>query len=253
MANSFQNTSTLEKPKYGIDAPGVIRNLFAAGAICFGIGLLAPAQFDLGPLTISGHSLLWAAGFMLGEASLMLWYALRGKYGHRDRMLALHDWRGDEQVLDIGTGGGLLLIAAAHRLDSGHAVGSDIWNKHDLSGNTAERTQRNLSLEGLTDRCTLVSESAQQMSFAAGTFDVILSNLCLHNIPDASSRKSACAEIARVLRPGGVAIISDYKCTSEYAREFRSAGLAVERRAADWLRTFPALRIVVARKQLIAA
>jgi arsenite methyltransferase len=248
LPTGFHNTFTVEKPKYGVDAPDVVRNLFVLGAIGVAFGLFGPARLHLGSLSVEVRSFLWVGAFLIGEASLMLWYALKGKFGHCDRMLALHRWRGDEQVLDIGTGGGLLLVAAAHRLHSGHAFGADIWNKHDLSDNTAGRAQHNLTLEGVTDRCTLISVSAQQMSFVADAFDVILSNLCLHNIADSSSRKRACAEIARVLRPGGVAIISDYKCTTEYGNEFRRAGLAVERRAADWFRTFPALRIVVARK-----
>jgi predicted nicotinamide N-methyase len=40
------------------------------------------------------------------------------------------------QVLDVGTGRGLLLIAAAKKLSgSGRAVGIDIWKASDLSEN----------------------------------------------------------------------------------------------------------------------
>lgn len=237
-----------EKPNYGIDAPGVVRNLFIIGAVCVLLGLFGPSGLHLGPFIMRGTSFLWVAVLLIVEAGLMLFYALHGKFSHRDRMLGLHIWRGDEQVLDVGTGRGLLLIGAARRLHSGHAFGLDIWNKADLSGNSLERTERNLRLEGVTNRCTLVSEGAQQMSFADGTFDVVVSNLCLHNIYHAPSRNRACAEIARVLRPHGVAIISDYKYTKHYAEEFSRAGLLVERGRPDWFRTFPALSIVVARK-----
>jgi hypothetical protein len=51
-----------------------------------------------------------------------------------------------------------------------------------------------------------------------------------------------------VLKPGGVAIISDYKLTREYQRTLRAAGLQVERKKPNLLTTFPALTIVVARK-----
>lgn len=178
----------------------------------------------------------------------MLLYSLHGKFTHRDRMLALHLWRGHEQVLDVGTGRGLMLIGAAKRLTVGHATGIDIWNKEDLSGNSAAATQRNLAIEGVANLCTLVSESAQQMSFPDATFNVIVSNLCLHNIYDKVARQQACAEIARVLKPGGITIISDYKLTKEYAETFRQNGLVVDRKAADWFRTFPPLTTIVARK-----
>jgi len=88
------------------------------------------------------------------------------------------------------------------------------------------------------------------MSFPDGTFNVIFSNLCIHNIYDKETRFKALAEIARVLKPGGTAILSDYKRTREYADQLRLAGLTVERKAANWLTTFPPLTIVVARKPL---
>jgi len=243
------SSGTPARPDYGIDAPGVIRNFFLLGALCAAIGVLGPRQLALGgQVTLDVRSLLWVAGLLLAEGALMLLYSLRGKFRHRDRMLALYAWRGDERVLDVGTGRGLLLVGAARHLTSGHAVGLDIWQRADLSANSRERTERNLAIEAVSDRCTLVSEAAQQMSFPDGSFDVVLSNLCLHNIYDGPARRRALAEIARVLRPGGVAIISDYRHTRAYARELRVAGLQVERRPANWLRTFPPLAIVIARK-----
>ena len=241
--------ASTEKPDYGIDAPGVIRNFLLIGGACFLLALLGPHDFKIGSVEVHlGHSLFWPAGFLLGEGVLMLLYSLHGKFAHRDRMLAIHNWRGDEQVLDVGTGRGLLLVGAAKRLTSGHATGIDVWNKEDLSSNSAARTQHNLEIEGVAARCTLVSEGAQKMPFADATFDVILSNLCLHNIYDKDTRETACREIVRVLKPGGVAIISDYKLTRSYAELFARSGLIVEHRSANWLRTFPPLGIVVATK-----
>lgn len=86
------------------------------------------------------------------------------------------------------------------------------------------------------------------MPFADGTFDVVVSNLCLHNIYDKKTRHQALQQIARVLKTGGVAILSDYKLTGEYAALLKQAGLAVERRWGNPLYTFPPLRIVIARK-----
>jgi ubiquinone/menaquinone biosynthesis C-methylase UbiE len=180
--------------------------------------------------------------------ALMLVYARFGKFRHRDRMLKLHNWRGDEQVLDVGTGRGLLLVGAARLLTTGHAAGLDVWNKEDLSGNSLQRTEENLALEGVAEKCSLVSEGAQKMSFPSENFDVILSNLCLHNIYDKPTRIKACEEIVRVLKPGGVAIISDYKLTGEYAETMRRAGLTVERKRPNFLTTYPPLRILLARK-----
>jgi ubiquinone/menaquinone biosynthesis C-methylase UbiE len=86
------------------------------------------------------------------------------------------------------------------------------------------------------------------MPFADASFDVVVSNLCLHNIYDRPTRLQALHQIARVLKPGGIALLSDYKRTGEYAAELRKAGLSVELRWGSFLTTFPPLRVVIARK-----
>jgi arsenite methyltransferase len=236
------------KPDYGVDAPGVIRNLLVASAVGIAVALFAPPFVHLGPVELGLRPSGWGAAIGCGiGASLMLLYSKVGKFYHRDRMLKLHNWRGDEQVLDVGTGRGLLLVGAARRLSSGHGTGLDVWNKDDLSGNSLARTEQNLIAEGVAEKCSLVSEGAQKMSFANESFDVILSNLCLHNIYDRPARLQACREIVRVLKPGGVAIISDFKHTGEYEKTMREAGAQVERKLPSLL-TFPPLRILLARK-----
>lgn len=237
-----------QKPNYGIDAPGVIRTLFLVGACFLVVALLFP-KVTIGHikfLLVPGF--LWPAGFFLLESALMLLYSLAGKFRHRDRMLTKVPWTGAEQVLDVGAGRGLLLIGAAKKLTTGHATGIDIWNAEDLSGNGPEGLKQNIALEGVAGRTTILSEDAQKMSFPDASFDVVLSNLCIHNIYNRPGRDKACAEIARVLKPGGMAVISDYKHVSQYAGEFKKSGLEIQLGSPDWIGTFPPLRIVIARK-----
>jgi ubiquinone/menaquinone biosynthesis C-methylase UbiE len=151
-------------------------------------------------------------------------------------------------VLDVGTGRGLLLIGAAKRLTAGHAVGIDIWSTKDLSGNAIERTQANIEMEGVSGKVELRTEDASQMTFPDGSFDVVVSNLCIHNIPKQAGRDQACREFARVLRPGGMAVISDYRLTKKYAAVFAGLSFTVEWRGPFWRDTFPPLKIFVARK-----
>jgi SAM-dependent methyltransferase len=238
------------RPDYGIDAPKVLRNLFLIGIACLFLGIFGPREIHFGRVIFLPRPMLLGTGTLLViEGLLFLFYVKVGKFHHRDRMLSLHAWRGDEQVLDVGCGRGLLLAGAAKRLGgSGTATGIDIWSNEDMGGNSEAATRHNLELEGISDRCTLLGVAAQDMPFPDRTFDVIVSNLCLHNIYDRESRGRALQQIVRVLKPGGVAIISDYKLTGEYADQFRQAGLIVERRWGNPLYTFPPLRIVVARK-----
>ena len=247
-------TSLSNKLDYGIDAPGVMRNLFLFGTLCLLVGLFAPFPLHLGPISLVSQSFLWPAGFILAEGFLFLLYVRVGKFRHRDFMLGMHTWRGDENVLDVGCGRGLLLAGAAKRIaevsGTGHATGIDVWSNVDMGGNSAAATQRNIDLEGVSSLCTLISQPAQEMSFPDASFDVVVSNLCLHNIYDKPTRHQALQQIVRVLKPGGVALISDYKRTGEYADQFGKAGLIVERKRGSLITTFPPLTVVIARKQM---
>src|ERR1700760_2925712 len=112
-------TSLKQRPDYGIDAPNVLRNLFVFGGLAVLLTFVPPRLLHVGSVTIEWHtSLAWMGGFLLAEAFLMLFYVKVGKYWHRDTMLSLHNWRGDEHVLDVGCGRGLLLVGAAKRLNA---------------------------------------------------------------------------------------------------------------------------------------
>ena len=235
------------KVDYGVDAPGVIRNFLLAG-----IALLVLARF-VPAVTVGGATFLFSPMFRstaigcIASGVLMVVYSKFMKFRHRDNMLGMVNWRGDERVLDVGTGAGLLLIGAAKKLNTGKATGVDVWSTVDLSGNTRERTSRNAEIEGVKEKVEVLSGDATAMKFADGTFDVVVSNLVIHNIPTREGRDKACREIARVLKPGGVAIISDFVKTRQYQAEFEKAGLKISESRWSW-GTFPPLRVIKATK-----
>jgi len=239
--------STGNKAKYGVDAPGVIRNLAFGGIALCCIAIFFPV-IKIGLVIIDTSGLIWSgAGCCLG-AVLMLAYSLYGKFKHRERLLNMINWTGSEQVLDIGTGKGLLMIGAAKRLTTGKSIGIDIWNAEDLTGNNIENTLRNAKIEGVASKIEIKNEDAMAMSFADESFDVILTNMCLHNIYNKQGRKTACKEIGRVLKTGGTAIIADFRHVREYKRNFDELGLAATRLSANYLTTFPAVGIVIVKK-----
>src|SRR6478736_4884894 len=236
-----------QKPDYGIDAPGVIRNLLVIGAALIISGLIFPV-IQIGRVTVLwGRSSIWPGASCMAGGLLMLLYSKWGKFRHRDRMLNMVHWRGDEQVLDVGTGRGLLLIGAARRLTSGRGIGIDVWSTRDRSDNSLERTQTNEEVEGVKERVTLQSDDARKLSFPDASFDVVVSNLCIHNIPNAEGRAQACREIARVLRPGGTALISDFINIGFYQKVFIASGLKVNRTSLNLL-SYPPLRVIQAEK-----
>jgi arsenite methyltransferase len=236
------------KPDYGIDAPGVIWTLTLIGLALILVSEFAHS-FTIGSVTFvfGGATLIWGAALCL-EAVAMIVYSKSGKMRHRDRMLAMVNWTGAEQVLDVGTGRGLLMIGAAKKLTTGKAVGIDIWSAKDLSGNSLEATLRNAAIEGVSDRVQVESGDATAMKFPDASFDVVLSNLCIHNIPTREGRDRACREIVRVLKPGGKALISDFIHTGQYATVFESAGATTRRTGWNFAFVWPPLRIVEVEK-----
>ena len=218
------------KANYGWDAPGIMLGMLGIGGalVVTGVVLAVTRPFSFSQSLGVVLSAAGAVPFILGLA--MLQYGLLGKLRTRDAILNLVSWRGDERVLDVGTGAGMLMIGAAKRLkNGGRAIGVDIWSAKDLSDNSAEATHRNIALESVLDRTEIRTEDATQLSFPDATFDVVLSLLCLHNIAPEANQGVACREIVRVLKPGGRVVIGDYVPTHGYAKALREAGLDVKR------------------------
>src|SRR5206468_3621414 len=110
------------------------------------------------------------------------------------------------------------------RLATGKAVGVDLWQAQDQSGNSSELTLQNVRAEGLEARVEIKTADARQLPFESNTFDLVLSSWALHNIYDPPGREKALREIILVLKPGSRAIIIDIRHTAEYARVFKDAG-----------------------------
>ncbi|MEO6837394.1 MAG: class I SAM-dependent methyltransferase [Ginsengibacter sp.] len=237
----------MKKINYGIDAPKVIRNLIVIGILLFIIFILL--SFGLFPaISVLKFSFLSPAIFLLIAGFLMIAYSRYGKFRHRDRIINLHQWKGNEKVLDVGTGLGLLMIGTAKKLDSGKSYGIDIFNSYDLSDNNIDQTKNNIHLENVDDKTEIISENICKTTFSDNYFDVVVSNLCLHNIYNKEERKLACKEIFRVLKTGGEAIISDFKHTGEYKKVFEGLGMKVKKEGTYFFSTFPPLTIIKAIK-----
>jgi SAM-dependent methyltransferase len=224
--------SSSPPPDYGIDAPPVIGVLlllsagaFTAGAVLYVLGVAHPLGIPLFEI-----ALVFGAN-CLANVLAMVWYSKAGKLRQRDRLLDLLPWRGDETVLDVGCGRGLMLIGAARRLTTGRAIGVDIWQSADLSGNRPEATLENARRAGVKERVEVKDGDARRLPFPDATFNVVVSSLALHNIPTRPDREQAVREIARVLKPGGHVALLDIQHTADYARVLQQSGLSDVRRS----------------------
>jgi arsenite methyltransferase len=217
-------------PNYGLDAPGVVRNLVLASAaglllwlvtltgLWSGTVVVGPVVFRVGGIGLVSFVLCGAM------AGWMVWSSMVGKLKERERLLDLLTWKGDEQVLDVGCGRGLMLIGAAKRLTTGKATGIDLWQAEDLSGNRPEATLDNSRRENVADRVDVRTSDMRQLPFPDATFDVVLSMNAIHNLYAAPDRTKAIAEICRVLKPGGRVLIVDIRHAGQYAAALRQGG-----------------------------
>jgi arsenite methyltransferase len=212
---------------YGIDAPSVVRNLTIAGIACMAAG---PAlQYFLAVDQPKISALLPVCGLVAGccllfTAGLMVWSSKVGKLLFREKLLDLLILRGDETILDIGCGRGLLLNAVARRVPNGRAIGVDLWQSQDQSGNRPEVTLANASAEGVANRVEIKTADMRDIPLPDGSIDVVVSNIAIHNIPDKKGRDTAIREIARTLKAGGQVALADLRDIDEYAQTLKELG-----------------------------
>jgi SAM-dependent methyltransferase len=236
---------------YGLDAPGVVVGNAVAGTAALvgaGIGWAVLRRRHRVPAAVLGGWLALWGMVGLAQAGLMIRSSRAGKLTERDRLLDQLPWRGDERILDVGCGRGLLLIGAAKRLSTGRAVGLDVWRTQDQAGNDPAATMANAQAEGVAERVELCDGDARQLPFDDQSFDVVVSSLALHNIAGAGGRAAAVGEIVRVLKPGGRLAILDFRHTRQYAAVLAAAGLGEVRRSQRRVGMYPPVRVVTASK-----
>jgi ubiquinone/menaquinone biosynthesis C-methylase UbiE len=175
------------------------------------------------------------AAAVLGCAACGLYTSRRGKFVVWAELVDQLQLQGDEQVLDLGCGRGAVLLLAAQHLTTGRAVGVDLWKRTDQSGNAPEATQRNAAAEGVADRVELHTADLTALPFDDNRFDVVLSNLAIHNIKSRDGREKAIEEAVRVLRPGGRLLIADIWATGLYRAYLATLGMTdITRRRLGW-------------------
>jgi Methylase involved in ubiquinone/menaquinone biosynthesis len=108
-----------------------------------------------------------------------------------------------DKILDLGCGSGNLTLTAKRYVGtSGSVHGIDASPEMiEVARKKAERSKAEAIFEvGLIEK----------LPYSDTTFDVVISRLVIHHLPDDLKRR-AFAEVFRVLKPGGLFFIADFK------------------------------------------
>lgn len=154
-------------------------------------------------------------------------------------MVDLADLRGHEQVLDVGCGAGHTALAFAAR--AAHVVALDITPA------MLEQVAQNAAARGLSNVETRLGD-VEAIDAPDASFDIVTSRYSAHHYPDPVR---ALAEIRRVLKPGGLFLLSDIVASEAPVEdtflqtiEFLRDGSHVrDHRVSDWLRMMAAAEL----------
>jgi ubiquinone/menaquinone biosynthesis C-methylase UbiE len=139
-----------------------------------------------------------------------------------------------ERALDVGCGPGYFARMLARAVGpEGSVIGVDA---------APEMVEYAARKAGKLPNCRFEAGTAEALSFPDASFDVVVSSLMLHHLPE-EARQKAVAEMARVLRPGGRLVLAEFTIPERGAwRHFAQ----LTRHANDMARGVPEIEPLVA-------
>ncbi len=107
-----------------------------------------------------------------------------------------------DKVLDVGCGSGNLTLTASKYIGKTGSV-----NGIDASPEMIEVARKKARRTGSDTHFDV--ELIERIPYPEATFDVVISRLMIHHLPD-DLKRQAFTEVLRVLRPGGLFFIADF-------------------------------------------
>lgn len=153
---------------------------------------MSDAEYD--DTMIRALAVIWGEGFLSpgGPAEVA-------------ELLAGVDIRG-KRVLDVGCGAGGIALLLARDHGAEQVVGVDV------EAPVLSHARQLIARHGLAGRVRVEQVTPGPLPFADGSFDVVFSKDAVIHIPD---KEAWCADVFRVLRPGGLIVASDWMRVDE--------------------------------------
>ncbi|ETW25307.1 hypothetical protein MGAST_03505 [Mycobacterium gastri 'Wayne'] len=117
-----------------------------------------------------------------------------------DRLVAASGARDGEKVLDVGCGTGYFARRISPVVGPAGAV----------TGIDPSKAALDYAAAHTPPNCTFQAGHAEELPFADHSFDLVVSSLTFHHIPN-EHRANAVREMFRVVRPGGRMLIADIR------------------------------------------
>jgi len=148
----------------------------------------------------------------------LMWFVTHGREQAFRHMIADQaQFHLGETVLDVGCGTGTLAMVAKERIGTTGRV----------SGIDAAPRMIALARQKAARRgCTLDFQVGliEQLAFPDQSFDVVLSTFMMHHLPDDLKRQGL-AEVARVLKPEGRLLVTDFNRPQEHQSQTEQFGV----------------------------
>jgi SAM-dependent methyltransferase len=146
-------------------------------------------------------------------------------------ILKLGEQAKGSEILDIGSGNGVLAVKLALYHPNSIITGVDYWGENwEYSKGVCEANARLAKVE---EQVSFQKGDAASLDFSDGTFDGVTSNLTFHEVQSLKDKRDAIKEALRILKPGGSFSFVDYFFEAKYygySQEFeeylRNSGLS---------------------------